>query len=376
MSNTYTTSALRMNNQKAVLRHIYRHREATPLQLQQELSLSRPTVAQILKDLQGEELVCTKGLADSTGGRKANLYTFCAQARIAVGVEIFIDRFELTAVDLYGEMLQFERHSVPFSNSEGYFDEICRLICAFICRLQVPAQQILGVGIALQALISGDGKRIVYGRILDCEGLRIDAFSRRIPHPCSFSHDAEAAVNVELWHDPQLQNAVFLNIRSDVSGSTVINRQFFQAGAYKSGLFEHMTIVPDGKPCYCGKRGCVNTCCSTSALLHPAEELSDFFSRLRRGDGACRERWHSYLDDLALAIDNLHMVINSDIILGGTLARHLLREDIDYLHRSIQNKTAFPTAEQYIRVSAHTQLPACIGAALPFVTEYLDSILT
>ncbi len=376
MSNTCTTTtALRINNEKNVLKYIYDHKHATSLTLQNELSLSRPTVAQILRELSQNSFIYTKGLADSTGGRKANLYEFNAAVKVSIGVEILIDQFELMAIDLYGDMLKYEKHSVPFSNTSEYYNEICRVINMFISSLEYPPDQILGVGIALQALISADGEEIIYGKILDCAGLTIEEFSSRIPYRCSFCHDAEAMANVELWFDPFLQNAIYLNIRSDVSGSIIINRSFFQDGAYKSGIFEHMIMVPDGQPCYCGKKGCVNAYCSITSLLRPQEDIQTFFFKLRKGTASYEKRWNKYLNYLAVAIDNFHMIINSNVILAGTLAKYLADDDIELLHLIIQNKSAFPTAEKYISISNYSNLPACMGAALPLVQDYLDSIM-
>lgn len=376
MSSTYTTTtALRINNERNVLKYIYDHKHATSLTLQNELSLSRPTVAQILRELLQNGFIYTKGLADSTGGRKANLYEFNAAVKVSIGVEILTDQFELMAIDLYGDMLKYEKHSVPFSNSSEYYDEICRVINMFISSLKYPPEQILGVGIALQALISADGKEIIYGKILDCAGLTIEEFSSRIPYLCSFCHDAEAMANVELWFDPFLQNAIYLNIRSDVSGSIIINRSFFQDGAYKSGIFEHMIMVPNGQTCYCGKKGCVNAYCSISSLLKPQEDIQDFFFKLRKGIASYEKRWNKYLNYLAMAIDNFHMIINSNVILAGTLAKYLTDDDIELLHLIIQSKSAFPTTERYISISNYSNLPACMGAALPLVQNYLDSIM-
>lgn len=375
MSNNFTTASLHINNERKVLEYIYHHKQATSLTLQNELSLSRPTVAQILKELSLNDFIYTKGLADSTGGRKANLYEFNASIRISVGVEILIDRFEVMAIDLYGDMLKYEKHAVSFSNTTEYYTEICSIINKFIAGLEYPSEQFLGVGIALQGLISADGREIIYGKVLNCTGLTIEEFSSRLPYRCSFNHDAEAMANVELWFDPFLQNAIYLNIRSDVSGSIIINRSFFQDGAYKSGIFEHMIMVPNGQPCYCGKKGCVNAYCSTTSLLNPQEDIKNFFLKLRKGIASYEKRWNKYLDYLATAIDNFHMIINSNVILAGTLANYLVDDDIEHLHQIILNKSAFPTPEKYISVSNYSNLPACMGAALPFVRDYLDSIM-
>lgn len=372
---TTTTSSLRIQNEKTVLNYIYSNRSATSLTLQNELSLSRPTVSLILKELSKKRYIGTHGLADSTGGRKASLYEFNPALKISIGVELLINHIEITAVDLYGEMLKYEKHTLLYSNTAKYYDELCELIELFIRGLGIQEDQILNVGIALQGLLSADGQKIIYGKVLNCTGLNLREFSSRLPYPCSFHHDAEARAIVELWLNPLLTNAIFLNIRSDLSGSIIIDRKFFQGGAYKSGLFEHMTLIPNGRPCYCGKKGCVNAYCSINALLLPQEDLKQFFYKMRSGSEVHITRWHKYLDHLANAIDNFHMIINCDVIIAGTISRYLLEEDLDYLHHVIMESSAFPTPDRYISISNYSNYPACMGAAIPAIREYLTTLM-
>lgn len=375
MDSNFTVAALKINNRKSVLKYIYDRKRATPRTLQDETALSRPTIAQILKELQEENLIFQNGLASSTGGRKAFLYEFNPSLRITIGVELLIDHYEITAVDLYADTLKYEKNTLTFSDTPEYYEQVCSSIRRFIDSLQADPDCILGIGIALQALISADGTKVIYGKVLNCDGLDIKEFSDRLPFPCAFSHDAESNANVELWMNPMLENAVYFNIRSDLSGAIIIGRKFFQSGEYKSGVFEHMTIVPNGKPCYCGKRGCVNSYCSLSALLHDGEDIQNFFLMLRNGSATHRKRWDKYLEYLAVAIDNLHMAINCDIILGGTLSRFLIGEDVQKLQELINQRTAFPTQRQYISISRCSNLPLCIGAALPIIQEYLQTIM-
>ena len=341
----------------------------------QELDFSRPTVTQVLKELTEEGHIIKEGYAESTGGRKANIYTFHGLMKIAIGLELLIDRYEIIAIDLYANMLKYEQKSCTFSNTDSYYEEVSQSVNQFIHSLNVPEESVLGVGIGLQALISSDGESIVYGKILGCTGLKIDQFTKHIPYQCVFSHDAESLANTELWMDSTIQNAIFFNIRGNLSGAVIINGNFFRGGELKSGVFEHMTIVPDGRPCYCGKRGCVNAYCSVSALLKAEENIDSFFQGVRAGDKDCEKRWEEYLGYLAMVIDNLHMFITSDVILGGTLSRYLIEEDIRQLQQMLCERSAFSNYERHIKISRCTTFPLCHGAALPLINRHLEKIM-
>jgi len=375
LDNNYTSATLKVRNKRNILKYIYSLRRTTQPGIAQTLKLSRPTVTQILKELTEEDHITKDGYAKSTGGRKAILYTFNGLKKIAIGLELLIDQYEIIAVDLYADILKYEKTVCRFSDTDSYYEIVSKSVNQFINSLNVNKESILGVGIALQALISSDGKNIIYGKILNCTGLSIKQFTQRTSYRCIFNHDAEALANTELWLDASIKNAIFFNIRDNLSGAVIIDGDFFRGGELKSGVFEHMTMVPNGRPCYCGKKGCVNSYCSISAFLRPEENINSFFQALRSGDKECEEKWESYLEHLAMLIDNLHMLITSDIILGGTLSRYLLAEDIEKLQYMIRKRSAFPCHERYIKISKCASFPLCHGAALPLVKNYLKEIM-
>lgn len=366
-----TTAELKKTNTKNVLEFIYSRQKTSKLEIASGLDLSRPTVSQIVRDLMDQGLIAQKGRFESTGGRKAEALVFLPRSHIAVGVELLKESFEIVAIDLYGEIIQSDIQMLPFSNTPGYVRAVCESVNRFIQTLPVDPARVLGVNIVLQGLISSDGALVTYGKILDCTGMTIDQFKRYLNYPCVMVHDGEAAATVELWFAPDIVNAIFVHIRYNMSGALIIGGKFLKGNELKSGVFEHMTIVPDGRPCYCGKQGCVDTYCTLSALLRPGETVSRFFAALRAGQADEVDRWGEYLDYLATAIDNLHMMMDYEIILGGILGRFLMPSDIGTLHRLVAARTAFPTDRSFIKIGATAKIPIATGAALPLIIHYL-----
>jgi len=366
-----TTAELKKTNTKNVLEFIYGHRKTSKLEIASGLDLSRPTVSQIVRELMDQGLIAQKGSFESTGGRKAEALVFLPRSRVAVGVELLKESFEIVAIDLYGEIIQSEIQMLPFSNTPGYVRAVCESVNRFIETLPVEPSRVLGINIVLQGLISSDGALVTYGKILDCTGMTIDQFKPYMKCPCVMVHDGEAAATVELWFSPDIVNAIFVHIRYNMSGALIIGGKFLKGNELKSGVFEHMTIVPGGRPCYCGKQGCVDTYCTLHALLKPGETVSRFFTALRAGEEDEVSRWGEYLDYLATAIDNLHMMMDYDVILGGILGRFLVPSDIDTLHRLVAARTAFPTDRHFIRIGATAKIPIATGAALPLIIHYL-----
>lgn len=372
---TMTTSDVRQKNKESTLQYIYDQKCTYQQLICETLHISRPTVIPILREFEEQGIISKNGYFESTGGRKANAIVFVADAKISLGVELLIDAYEITALDLYGETIYNTRYELPFEDSDKYCHTVCDAVLEFIEVNSIPSEKILGIGIVLQGLISSDGNCVTYGKILNCTGLTIDAFTKYLPYPCKFFHDAEAAAQDELWQAPHLLNAIYMNIRSHVSGAIIVNRDFLKGTELKSGVFEHMSLVPNGRPCYCGRKGCVETYCSTQALLDMAGTLDAFFDRLRDNDASYQTCWLGYLHYLASSINNLRMFIDYPIIIGGTLAPYLQEQDIQLLHQLIYDKTAFPTETEFIRASRCSKSTISRGAALPYIKEYLSSIM-
>lgn len=370
-----TTADLKKVNMENILQFIYRERKTTKLEIANKLQLSRPTVNYCLKRLESMKLIEKNGYFESTGGRKAEAITFISSSNIALGLEILKESFEIVAINLYGTIIKSEKRSLAFQNNDSYFDEVCRAVNQFISLLHISPKRIIGLGIVLQGLISSDGTRVIYGKILNCTGLTIDSFSKHFLFPCRMIHDAEAAATIELWNNPSIKDAVFFHIRTNLSGALIVDGKFLRGNELKSGVFEHMTIVPGGKPCYCGKNGCVDCYCSYPVLLSKDKTLEVFFKNLRSGEDYSCRIWQVYLEYLSIAIDNLHMFVDYDIILGGTLAVYLHPEDIKKLHELVAERSAFPTKREFIKISSCASTPIANGAALPYIRKFFQAVL-
>ena len=88
-----TSAELRRKNISSIYNFIYRSGGATRQEIQQQLQLSLPTIAQDLRFLEQEGLVRMSGLSDSRGGRRPQALECDAAARYAIGVELLKESF-------------------------------------------------------------------------------------------------------------------------------------------------------------------------------------------------------------------------------------------------------------------------------------------
>ena len=367
-------SDIRKKNYSDVYRLIYQERRISKSQIASVLQMSLPTVTQHLIALEEEGLIEKQGQLASGIGRKAAAYAPRASARVAAGVEVLPDRVTAVVIDLYGAVIAKKERPLVFSQEDAYFRDISALIQDVLENAGASRENVLGVGLGMQGLVSENGREMLYGKILDCTGLTVKPVEKYLPYPVRFVHDAECAAGLELWKHPELTDAIYLSLGEHLGGAIISNGKIQRGRTGRTGTFEHMTLVKEGRQCYCGKLGCVERYCSADALLRSGETLSDFFRLLREGTPEHCARWAEYIDWLAIALNNIHMVLDSVIILGGHVAPYLTQDDLDRLFAAVQTRTAFPEDENFLHLGVQEDDIIATGAAIPFVRSFLDSV--
>ena len=383
-----TTIQLKKINKSKVYHNIYQQHTTSKLQIVQELQMGFSTVSQNLTLLEQEGYIQRNGYFDSTGGRKAQTIQIVPDFRISIGIGILKEMFHMTAIDLYGHILDMETISLSYADTDAYYKQMTEKIQAFITSHHYDPQKILGISIATQGITSSDHTTVTYGKILHNTGMNVDHFSSRLPFACHLEHDSKSAAHLELWNHPELDSAIVILLNRNLGGAIITDRHIHQGSTMHSGTLEHMCVNPDGPLCYCGNRGCLETYCSADALEQASGmPIPDFFHSLRKisrhtADTDTDEKkssqisqiWEDYLNHLAFAMKNLNLIIDAPMILSGYLASFLTEEDTQYLLKQINAATPFPLRKEQILVGTYGQYTQAAGAALYYVETFINTL--
>ncbi|RWZ54436.1 ROK family protein [Halobacillus fulvus] len=141
-------------------------------------------------------------------------------------------------------------------------------------------------------------------------------------------NDANAALIGELFLEGPValeQNTVMLTLGTGVGGANYFFGQIVRGAHHQSGEWGHVVLHPGGRPCNCGKLGCVEQYISGTALNRRVEELTD--QPLKNGEDLFRHKdsnllykqvVEEFVEDLSTIIDNISISLDPDrIILGG-----------------------------------------------------------
>lgn len=372
---TYTPIELKHLNLQSVYNYLYDHKTASRLAIANNTGLSLPTVAANIQELVGSGLVLNCGEQKSTGGRRAQEFACNNLARIAIGVEILKESIQIGAIDLYGTILRESSKELVFANEDAYYQELGNFVNAFANMLPFEKKQLLGIGIAIQGLISHDGETIEYSGILKCPGVRRDKFQQYIDLPCVLMHDTGAAALAEIWHTTDIRNAIYLALNRNFGGTLILNGHVQKSKELSSGTIEHMCLDPTGPLCYCGQHGCIETFCSANLLREKSGlEIPVFFERLHENDQVCKDIWDTFTRYLSIAINNIRMVVDCDFIIGGYLMQFMNEDDLILIQEYVKQHCFNNNNSFLLKPSRYGDKSPMLGAAIALVDSFLLSI--
>ena len=372
---TLSTVEVRKQNRNRVYRHLISLPEPiTKQDLAQQLSMSLPTLTQNMKELAQAGLIGSTGTTDSTGGRRPKLIAAIPDARYAVGIELTSGHIRMVAVDIQQNELAFQVLNQSFENSEEYARRLVSLLEHFLSEHELKADRLLGVGLTLPGIISADQSTIEYAPTM---GIR-EPTQNRITAPFSYPHrldnDATCGGFGEWWNKPNRENMAYLSLGRGVGGALLIGGRLYAGESHRSAEFGHMCIHPGGRLCDCGRRGCLEAYCSSARLSTDLDlTLDEFFAELQKGNESYQRRWEEYLNDLAAALSNIHIMLDCDVVIGGSVSQYLPEYE-ERLRSKIQAQDPISNHGEYFHFCRNHSKTNCVGAAVRFISDFIETV--
>ena len=102
-------------------------------------------------------------------------------------------------------------------------------------------------------------------------------------------------------------------------------------------------------------------------------DLKRFFQLLKAHDPEITALWQEYLGHLASVVANVRMLFDCDIIIGGYVGSYI-DEHMEDLKTVLADRTTFDDSVDYLRPCRYKTEAIATGAALNYISEFLNSI--
>jgi predicted NBD/HSP70 family sugar kinase len=303
----------------------------------------------------------------------------------AIGLEINVSYLGGRAVDLSGQTLaeRLEVHDFHQSRPSRALDHLAAIAREMLEDVTANGVCVVGAGIALPGIVDRESGTLRHAPNLGWRDVELADVLTRSPFASLNVVELGNEANLAAWseasaHPEPRPSFLYVSGEVGIGGGLVYDGQVFQGRRGWSGELGHTTIKPDGPPCPCGSRGCLERYAGrdavmTAAGLDPLTPVEDLLARLEEGRVRARRAVDRAGWALGVALANaVNLVDVDEVVLGGfyaPLTEWLTPAVAEQLRLRVLSAA---WSRPRIRPAASGQQAAMAGAALSVLRMLLD----
>jgi len=250
----------------------------------------------------------------------------------SIGVDLGGTNLRAAAIDAQGKMLDKIAGSTDLQAGRDVV--IADMVQSIeTLRARLGQHNLRGVGIGLPGFILMD-KGIIVGsnNMPEFENYPVrDEIEKRLGAKVILENDANAAALGEKWMGAgrEVDDLVLLTLGTGIGGGIIVGGRVLHGHLGMAGELGHLTVVPNGNPCGCGNRGCVEKHASATAIAAMARLIGlghdltseDVYKLAVEGNDRAIVIFRSMGEALGVALANLINIFNFPLYLlsGGPL---------------------------------------------------------
>lgn len=330
---------------KRIITHYIYNGSSTITDLSKELDLSIPTVTKFISEMCEDGYINDYGKLETSGGRHPSLYGLNPESGYFIGVDIKKFAVNIGLINFKGDMMELKMN-IPykFENTPEAMEELCTLISSFIKKTKVNTEKILNININISGRVNPEsGYSFSLFNFSECP--LAEVLTEKIGYQVCIDNDTRAMTYGEYLQGcvKGEKNIIFVNVSWGLGIGIIIDGKIYTGKSGFSGEFGHINVFDNEILCHCGKKGCLETEASGSAIYRILQErikngecsilsnrtnnqelpltLDEIISAVNKEDLLCIEIVEEIGQKLGKQIAGLINIFNPElVIIGGTLS--------------------------------------------------------
>jgi len=197
--------------------------------------------------------------------------------KINIGVDVGGTTIHIGVVAEDGQIIEkITAKTVAGQGSEVIIDTIIDTINVLLQKMNYVTDAIRSIGIGFPGTVESSKGIVVFAPNIFFENVDVRTkIAQSFNCPVYLGQDSRAAAWAEYCagSGAQFNNIAAITIGTGIGCGLVIDGKIFHGGYNTAGEFGHQLIDPDGYPCNCGRKGCLETFCGGLAILREGKKL-------------------------------------------------------------------------------------------------------
>ena len=305
-----------------------------------------------------------------------------------LGIDFGGNAVKVGLVDTFGQLTSKSSFPTDVLADKASCRSFAGKIDDFVHEAGVYTSELGGVGLAVPGILTKDADDFFFPNVKVDWKLFLECLTSTLGcDEVATLNDANAAALGEIWKGAgsNARSALLVTLGSGLGAGIIVDGVVIDGGHGAAGEIGHMTVVPDGRACKCGRNGCLERYASARGIVqtfleagssgkHDKSRFCDLvptndtdaltiFKASSLGDPRAFEALSVMADKLGFALAQVSCVIDPDVILlGGGIASGA-RHYLDDLRNSYRRYCLDACKTTEVRVATLEGDAGIIGAA-------------
>ncbi len=335
-----STRLVRTYNASTVLRTLYEHGHCSRSQLTELTGMSPATITRIISELMQQGVVLEGSHGKSTGGRRP-IYLHIDHTKLYVAsVKLLRDDCIVALLDLKGQILAKEQLQPESLSPEVLLGTVATSLRTMFASLAIKQEHIIGVGVAASGICHPVDGIVIRSLNLGWKDVPVsDMLGEDLGLPVMLENDANACALAELWlgNARETTNSMYIKTESGAGVGIISNQTLLTGSRFVTGEIGHVPLIPGGKLCRCGQRGCLEPYVYFKAVQERYHDAtgqhlthSGFIELARGGNEFARYAVQEAASALALACAHWGIILDIEVITIGGVWGNFKHEIVEY----------------------------------------------
>lgn len=259
-----------------IVRHLYVKGARSNADICNRFNISSPTSMALLNELMAEGLVEKQGRGESVGGRKPELYGLRNNSLFVLSIEM--EKFSTRMAIFDGNNNNITGiHTFPLNLSKDIsaIEELYQHANSLVLSAGIDTDKLMGIGLSMPGLVSSrEGDSYTYLLTGQNKTPLQDLLALKFSKPVYIQNDVKSITLAEYRFGAaqSKRDVLVLTLDWGIGLGIIMDGKLRVGTSGFAGEFGHIPFIDNGVLCHCGKRGCLETVASGSALARMARE--------------------------------------------------------------------------------------------------------
>ena len=294
--------------------------------------LSKQTMSEVFRDLEGGGWVQMAGRTQGAIGRSAATYEVCAARALVFGADVGGTKIHAALADMRGRIVSELVEPTDVRGGQHVIEQLARINGALASRAGLPAGRVLVGSVGIPGAFNLRSKRLfMVPNIADLEGsFFAEELEALVTFDVAVGNDVNMAAKGELWmgEGKGIDNFVFIALGTGVGMGIINERRILRGARGAAGEIATLPVGASGYDARTFHSGALETTIGSAAIRDRYEgaggqqglTVRQIIDRIEGGDRIAGATLDEVARTLAEAILAVSAIVDPErVVLGGSI---------------------------------------------------------